>query len=875
MNYKNSTVRKVLLGATLFSILTTSLPNSVVAADTYATNNVESTSTVDKDENQWEADDFKYDKHFDYELNKNIVFVKSFSKKGLNKSENSTSLTIPKYSTSGELITGISENAFSNTSIINLNLPDSIEKIGNDAFSKSTNKIKIENIKLPKNLKIIGNFSFYGNNISVLELPNGLEKIGSSAFSGNMLREISFPNSITEIGVNSFSYNSIVSVELPKKIQQISSNAFSHNRINDIIIPDSIIKIEEDAFSHNRIENLKIPKSVKYLSGFSNNNLTSIELSDTLEIIGERAFSNNNIKELNIPNSVQEICQEAFSNNNISDLVLPNSLKTIEARSFSNNNLENIKIPNSVNIIDDGAFSSNKISKIELSDNLKEIGRDTFRNNLLEEVDFPESIIKIGESAFDRNCFKSFKNFPKNLISSGYNYNNTQYEGYLGQRISLTAINGNFSLNLEDSEKSYEINNPAIIKNSNGTYSLSKDPKFNYSELFLKVEPYWYIEINNIINFDISYDPNGGVGKMDNEIIEIDDFYSLILPENKFTAPKGKKFIGWKPLVEYHSDYKAREDELIQRNRLYLPGSRATSAINGNLINIKGIKFIAQWEDINKDTNPPRRPDYNRPNIQDVNLNNTKDYIKRLLRNEGILTSFKSNQIDKAQTVDELIYLNNLYLKDKFNNNKNTHTVVEKHYIEKPVYIYNNEKRYNNRNVNSHIASYVPKYVSKDLKKSDEKQIDVKDSKVQKNNNTKYFKFLIGMNLYYKNIDGKDELFEMDVAPFIENDRTMMPLRYVAEALSCDVKWDNKTRTASFTKDGVTASIQIDGDEIVLSSGEKVKMDSNPIIKNDRLCVSLTNVAKVFNLTNGNTKDKIDQDIEWDQESKTVTISFD
>lgn len=875
MNYKNSTVRKVLLGATLFSVLTTSLPNSVVAADTYVTNNVESTSTVDKDENQWEADDFVYDTIFIDELGKNIVLVKGFSEKGLKKLENTTSLTIPKYSASGDLITGIGENAFSNTNIVNLNLPDSIEIICDGAFSNSPNKIKIESIKLPKNLKIIEEYSFFGNGISSIELPNNLEKIGKNSFSQNALREIELPDSVNEIGIGAFSGNIINSVKLPKNIQKISYGAFSHNRIKDIILPESVIKIEEDAFSHNRIENLTIPKSIKYLSGFSNNNLTNIKLPDTLEIIGERAFSNNNIKELNIPNSVQEICQEAFSNNNISDLVLPNSLKTIEARSFSNNNLENIKIPNSVNIIDDGAFSSNKISKIELSDNLKEIGRDTFRNNLLEEVDFPESIIKIGESAFDRNCFKSFKNFPKNLISSGYNYNNTQYEGYLGQRISLTAINGNFSLNLEDSEKSYEINNPAIIKNSNGTYSLSKDPKFSYSELFLKVEPYWYIEINNIINFDISYDPNGGVGKMDNEIIEIDDFYSLILPENKFTAPKGKKFIGWKPLVEYHSDYKAREDELIQRNRLYLPGSRANSAINGNLINIKGIKFIAQWEDINKDTNPPRRPDYNRPNIQDVNLNNTKDYIKRLLRNEGILTSFKSNQIDKAQTVDELIYLNNLYLKDKFNNNKNTHTVVEKHYIEKPVYIYNNEKRYNNRNVNSHIASYVPKYVSNDFKKSDEKQIDVKDSKVQKNNNTKYFKFLIGMNLYYKNIDGKDELFEMDVAPFIENDRTMMPLRYVAEALSCDVKWDNKTRTASFTKDGVTASIQIDGDEIVLSSGEKVKMDSNPIIKNDRLCVSLTNVAKVFNLTNGNTKDKIDQDIEWDQESKTVTISLD
>lgn len=875
MNYKNSTVRKVLLGATLFSILTTSLPNSVVAADTYATNNVESTSTIDKDENQWEADDFVYDTIFIDELGKNIVLVKGFSEKGLKKLENTTSLTIPKYSASGELITGIGEHAFSNTNIVNLNLPDSIEIICDGAFYSNTSKLRVESIRFPKNLKIIEEYSFSGNGISSIELPHNLEKIGKNAFSNNVIRELALPDSVNEIGVNAFSGNIINSVKLPKNIKKISSGAFSRNRIKDIILPESVIKIEEDAFSHNRIENLTIPKSIKYLSGFSNNNLTNIELPDTLEIIGERAFSSNNIKKLNIPNSVKEIGPDAFSINNISDLVLSSSLKTIEAHSFYSNKLENVNIPNSVNLIGANAFSFNKISKIKLSDNLKEIGREAFRNNILEEVDFPESIIKIGESAFNQNSFTSFKNFPKNLISSDFN-NITKYEGYLDQRIVLTAVNGNFSLNLEDSEKSYEINDPLVIKNSDGTYSLKKDPQFNYRILRLKVEPYWDIEINNIINFDVSYDPNGGIGKINNEIIEIDDFYNLKLPENKFTAPQGKKFIGWKPLVEYHSDYHANKDELIQRNRLFLPGSRAANAINGDLRYMKSIKFIAQWEDINKDTNPPRRPDHNRPNIQDVNLNNTKDYIKRLLRNEGILTSFKSNQIDRAQTVDELIYLNNLYLKDKFNNNKSTHTVVEKHYIEKPIYIYNNETRYTDRYTNSHIASYVPKYVSNDFKKFDEKQIDVKDSKVQKNNNTnKYFKFLIGMNLYYKNIDGKDELFEMDVAPFIENDRTMMPLRYVAEALSCDVKWDNKTRTASFTKDGVTASIQIDGDEIVLSNGEKVKMDSKPIIKNDRLCVSLTNVAKVFNLTNGNTKDKIDQDIEWDQESKTVTISLD
>ena len=112
----------------------------------------------------------------------------------------------------------------------------------------------------------------------------------------------------------------------------------------------------------------------------------------------------------------------------------------------------------------------------------------------------------------------------------------------------------------------------------------------------------------------------------------------------------------------------------------------------------------------------------------------------------------------------------------------------------------------------------------------------------------------------------------MDVTPVLQNGRTMLPLRYVAEALQADVTWDAKTRTATFTKDGLTASIQIDSDEIVLSNGKTVKMDSKPLNINDRILVSVTNVANVFGLTNGNTKDNADQDIEWEQQDKSATI---
>ena len=125
----------------------------------------------------------------------------------------------------------------------------------------------------------------------------------------------------------------------------------------------------------------------------------------------------------------------------------------------------------------------------------------------------------------------------------------------------------------------------------------------------------------------------------------------------------------------------------------------------------------------------------------------------------------------------------------------------------------------------------------------------------------------------YEEIRNKNSTsHKMDVTPVIRNERTMLPLRYVAEAIGADVKWDPETRTATFAKDGLIATIQIDSDEIVLSNGKTVKMDSKPLNINDRILVSVVNVGNVFGLTNGNTLDGVDQDIEWDHDTRTATI---
>lgn len=108
--------------------------------------------------------------------------------------------------------------------------------------------------------------------------------------------------------------------------------------------------------------------------------------------------------------------------------------------------------------------------------------------------------------------------------------------------------------------------------------------------------------------------------------------------------------------------------------------------------------------------------------------------------------------------------------------------------------------------------------VQKSETKTDTK-VEIKETKLSE------YILTIGSKTYKDNF-GKEYTFE--IAPIIENDRTMLPLRVVAEMLGAKVDRDKETRTATFTKGNLVAKIQIDGNKIVLNDGKTIEIDSKP-----------------------------------------------
>ena len=105
--------------------------------------------------------------------------------------------------------------------------------------------------------------------------------------------------------------------------------------------------------------------------------------------------------------------------------------------------------------------------------------------------------------------------------------------------------------------------------------------------------------------------------------------------------------------------------------------------------------------------------------------------------------------------------------------------------------------------------------------------------------NTKLIKMKINDVNYSINGEGK----KMDAKPFIKNDRTLVPLRFIVEAIGGEVNWDNDNRLVTVNSKGKTIELPIDSKTIKID-GKDVNIDQAAIIKGDRTFVPIRFIAE-------------------------------
>lgn len=107
------------------------------------------------------------------------------------------------------------------------------------------------------------------------------------------------------------------------------------------------------------------------------------------------------------------------------------------------------------------------------------------------------------------------------------------------------------------------------------------------------------------------------------------------------------------------------------------------------------------------------------------------------------------------------------------------------------------------------------------------------------------------------------ETLAFDVQPQLIDNRTMVPLRKIFEAMGAVVDWDDNTQTVTATKGNERVIATINSKNVYIS-GETKTLDVPPMVINDRTLVPVRFVAEAFGAN-----------VDWDEITQTVVIGTD
>ena len=353
-------------------------------------------------------------------------------------------------------VTEIGNDAFSDSSLAEVNMPDSVKKIGDGAFSfcsalteitipNSITKIgkgifshcsELTHITIPNSVTEIGDYAFAScYNLMYITIPDSITKIGNYAFSCcYSLTEITIPNSVTKIGNGAFSDCwDLTNIDIPDSVTEIGEGIIDgcslldyqefskkgstsqklkyrgNKQLIELVIPNDITEIEDNAFEDcEALEKIMIPDSVTEIGNYAFRycyHLKQITIPDSVRKIGEKAFEACfPLTEIHIPHSVTEIKTATFLNClELKDITIPDSVTKIRSSAFAGCcSLTHIIIPDSVTEIESGAFSDCfSLTDIIIPDSVTKIRSSAFDGcRSLTEITIPNSVTEIESGVF-------------------------------------------------------------------------------------------------------------------------------------------------------------------------------------------------------------------------------------------------------------------------------------------------------------------------------------------------------------------------------------------------------------------------------------------------------------------------------------------
>lgn len=106
----------------------------------------------------------------------------------------------------------------------------------------------------------------------------------------------------------------------------------------------------------------------------------------------------------------------------------------------------------------------------------------------------------------------------------------------------------------------------------------------------------------------------------------------------------------------------------------------------------------------------------------------------------------------------------------------------------------------------------------------------------------------------------KYDWLDFDVPPVIVNDRTLVPLRAIFNALGAEVVWEESTQTVYASRLGSEISLQIGSYEMTVN-GEQIQLDASPQLVQGRTMVPVRAISEAFGY-----------EVTWDAVDRVIMI---
>lgn len=205
-------------------------------------------------------------------------------------------------------VTEIPTYCFASAGIVDINIPSSLETIGNYAFSgvhadiilpdtvtdmgtSTMYGITCSHVKFPRSLSIIPDSTLWNSNVGTIDWPEDVVELGNSAMQSAMNASVVLPDTVEKLGQYAFSNcHNLTSFHIPENLKSVGLGAFRDcpNLLITSELPSGIEEVGVGAFVRNNwTSNPPSVSSIVSAAAFSG------ELDGSLRSVGNSAFANS------------------------------------------------------------------------------------------------------------------------------------------------------------------------------------------------------------------------------------------------------------------------------------------------------------------------------------------------------------------------------------------------------------------------------------------------------------------------------------------------------------------------------------------------------------------------------------------------------